>query len=210
MKKIIPFKKDIIFKTNIAEITSISLEHNLKATKDNVYGDLIVSGEYKINQTSTSVENFNYPLPFVIDFSDEYDLSNVNIEIEDFYYEVVNDDVLVVNIEVLIDNIEQIIIPKKEEVKKIDINVLYEEEKKENNRCIEQENISSIGSIFDTLDDSKETYSTYTVYIVREGDTLENILTKYNISKENVEEYNDLSDIKINSKLIIPLINEID
>ena len=210
MKKIIPFKKDIIFKTNIAEITSISLEHNLKATKDNVYGDLIVSGEYKINQTSTSVENFNYPLPFIIDFSDEYDLSNVNIEIEDFYYEVVNDDVLVVNIEVLIDNIEQIIIPKKEEVKKIDINVLYEEEKKENNRCIEQENISSIGSIFDTLDDSKETYSTYTVYIVREGDTLENILTKYNISKENVEEYNDLSDIKINSKLIIPLINEID
>ena len=30
MKKIVPFKKDINFKTNIAEITSISLEHTLK------------------------------------------------------------------------------------------------------------------------------------------------------------------------------------
>ena len=48
MKKIIPFKKDIIFKTNISEITSISLEHNLKSSTDSVNGDLIVSGEYKI------------------------------------------------------------------------------------------------------------------------------------------------------------------
>lgn len=210
MKKIIPFKKDIIFKTNISEITSISLEHNLKSSIDSVDGYLIVSGEYKINQTSTSVEPFSYSLPFSIDFSSEYDLSKANIEIDDFYYEVVNDDVLVVNIDVLIDNIEPIIIPKKEEVERMDINVLYEEEKKDDNRCIEQENISSIGSIFDALDDSKETYSTYSIYIVREGDTLENILIKYNTSKENLEEYNDLSDIKINSKIIIPILNESD
>lgn len=210
MKKIIPFKKDIIFKTNISEITSISLEHNLKSSTDSVNGDLIVSGEYKINQTSTSVEPFNYQLPFSIDFSEEYNLSKASIEIDDFYYEVVNDDVLVVNIDVLIDNIEPIIIPRKEEVKKMDINILYEEEKKEENRCIEQETIPSIGSIFDMLDDSKETYSTYSIYIVREGDTLENILTKYNTTKENLDEYNDLSDMKINSKIIIPMLNESD
>ena len=38
MKKIIPFKKDITFKTNLSEITSISLEHTLKSTKNSVYG----------------------------------------------------------------------------------------------------------------------------------------------------------------------------
>ena len=210
MKKIIPFKKDIIFKTNISEITSISLEHNLKTSKDNVLGDLIVSGEYKINQTSTLVEPFNYSLPFEIDFSNEYDLSKASIEIDDFYYEVINDNILVVNIDVLIDDIEDIIIPRKEEVERMEINTIYEEAPKESNRCVEQETISSIGSIFDALDDSKETYSTYSIYIVREGDTLENILTKYNTSKENLEEYNDLSDIKINSKIIIPLLNESD
>ena len=39
MKKIIPFKKDIIFKTNLAEITSISLEHTLKISEKIVNGN---------------------------------------------------------------------------------------------------------------------------------------------------------------------------
>lgn len=39
MKKIVPFKKDINFKTNIAEITSISLEHTLKVGNFTVDGD---------------------------------------------------------------------------------------------------------------------------------------------------------------------------
>ena len=29
MKQIIPFKKELLFKTKVSEITSISLEHNL-------------------------------------------------------------------------------------------------------------------------------------------------------------------------------------
>ena len=34
MKNIIPFKKDVIFKTNISEVTSISLENNLSIKDD--------------------------------------------------------------------------------------------------------------------------------------------------------------------------------
>ena len=34
MKKIIPFKKDIIFKNHLSEITSISLEHSLRLSND--------------------------------------------------------------------------------------------------------------------------------------------------------------------------------
>lgn len=216
MKKIIPFKKDITFKTNLSEITSISLEHTLKSTKNSVYGELIVSGEYKINPSSTSVEPFSYPLPFSIDFSDEYNLLKSNIEVDDFYYEIINNDTLAVNIDVLIDNIEEELIPKieidehkierhdilKEEPKEEKKKEVIEEEK--DKRCIEEEDIKGITSIFDTLDDKDENYTSYSVYIVRQGDTLEDILNKYNTTKECLEDYNDLKELKINSKIIIP------
>ena len=45
MKNIIPFKKDVIFKTNISEVTSISLENTLVVEEDTIKGDFIVSGE---------------------------------------------------------------------------------------------------------------------------------------------------------------------
>lgn len=220
MKKIIPFKKDILFRTNLSEITSISLEHTLKSSKNSVYGELIVSGEYKINPTSTSVEPFSYPLPFNIDFSDEYNLLKSNIEVDDFYYEIVNNDTLSVNIDVLIDNIEQELIPKidieENKIERHDIlkenenkNKIIEENYEEEKRCIDDEDIpTSINSIFDTLDDTKENYTTYSIYIVRQGDTLEDIIAKYNTTKEKLEEYNDLSQIKVNMKIIIPDINE--
>ena len=208
MKKIIPFKKDITFKTNLSEITSISLEHTLKAAKNSVYGELIVSGEYKINPSSTSVEPFSYPLPFSIDFSDEYNLLKSNIEVDDFYYEIINNDTLAVNIDVLIDNIEEELIPKIEiDEHKIERHDILKEEPKEEikKEVIEEEKDKRcITSIFDTLDDKDENYTSYSVYIVRQGDTLEDILNKYNTTKECLEDYNDLKELKINTKIIIP------
>ena len=49
MKNIIPFKKDVIFKTKISEITSISLENSLSINKDVVSGEFIIGGEYKVS-----------------------------------------------------------------------------------------------------------------------------------------------------------------
>ena len=43
MKKIIPFKKEMLFNNNVHEITSISLEHDLKEKENN-----LVSGNYHI------------------------------------------------------------------------------------------------------------------------------------------------------------------
>ena len=63
-------------------------------------------------------------------------------------------------------------------------------------------------NLFDSFDDSSETYSTYHVCIVKENDTVESIILKYNISKEVLEQYNDISDIKIGDKLIIPSLYE--
>ena len=82
MKKIIPFKKDIIFKTNVSEITSISLEHTLSKTEENsIHGDFTVSGEYKIADESIHTEKFSYDLPFDIHMDEKYDLDNIVIDV---------------------------------------------------------------------------------------------------------------------------------
>lgn len=206
MKKIVPFKKDIIFKTNLAEITSISLEHTLKAIDDTVSGSFVVSGEYKITEQSVDVETFSYELPFSITFDPKYVLNEVTVDIDDFYYEIVNERVLSVNIEVLIDKIEEKTISEEESiVEEIDTN--------EEQRCVEEEATDEILeedktiNIFNNIN-IEDSYNTYKVYIVRENDTLESIIEKYHTTKEDLEEYNDLSEIKLGNKIIIPVVDE--
>lgn len=208
MKKIIPFKKDIIFKTNLDEVTSISLENTLKIDESILSGNFVVSGEYKITSESLDVEKFNYELPFSIAFDSKYNLKNATVDIDDFYYEIINNSILSINIEVLVDKIEE-----EEKMNKIEENINPINENVEE-RCIEEEivesniqNNSQEISLFDNIN-VVDTYSTYKVYIVRENDTIESILEKYNVTKENIEKYNDLSEIKIGNKIIIPVINE--
>lgn len=269
MKKIVPFKKEIIFKTNVSEITSISLEHNLHIEDNNlITGNFIISGEYKVADTSINTEIFNFELPFDINVDDKYDLNNVNVDIDDFYYEIVNNKSLEVNIEVLIDRlVEKPLIESREEQASEEVSDVVanenivtdkeyqnyeddeevgqkngEEEAEIMERCIEKEDIldsidstdletnnfnqtdekrlgeivqvketksiEKINSLFDNLDSSTETYKTYKVCIIRTGDTIESVLQKYNISKEELEKYNSLSDVKIGDKLIIPSVND--
>lgn len=233
MKKIIPFKKDIIFKNNLCEITSISLEHSLHISDNNlITGDFVVSGDYRMTDSSINTDSFIYNLPFDINMDDRYDLKNVEIDIDDFYYEIKNNNVLSVNIEVLIDKLEEKpLIVEKERI----IETLPIMEEKETMIFKEKEIISpelirndkeevemkkdlisytqeatiknEVKSLFDNIDDSNDTFATYYVYIVREIDTLDVILQKYNVSREDVEMYNDLSDIKVGDKIIIPSLN---
>ena len=59
MKQIIPFVKDISFNTDISEITSIALEHNLQMENaDSIVGNFTISGKYKINDISVNEEVF--------------------------------------------------------------------------------------------------------------------------------------------------------
>ena len=214
MNKIVPFQKDITFKTNIFEITSISLEHTLKVLNDNlISGELIVSGEYKVTPTSTNVDSFTFNLPFDIHMDDHYMLDKVTLDIDDFYYEVINDNILSVNISIKIDNLFEKETPKLEEVKINRSNELIEkiESEESMDRCVEVEekveeqksNEKNIDSLFE-INESDEKYSTYKVYIVRDGDTIESIVNKYGVNSDILEEYNDLKEIKIGDKIIIP------
>ena len=99
MKQIIPFKKELPFKTKVSEITSISLERDIEVTEDKVVsGAFHITGDYKMNEGSISREDFSFDLPFDITLDPRYDISTVNADIEDFYYDIINEDTLKVNI----------------------------------------------------------------------------------------------------------------
>ena len=199
MKKIIPFSKEIEFNTNIYEINSISLEHNLKIKDNKVTGEFIISDDYKEDEFRLNVEPFIYNIPFNIDLDDKYILDEVKIEIDDFNYEVKNNK-LEISISVSIDNIEVIELldepvvednDNREEVEQIeDVKVI-------DNKC-------TLNTIFDSFEDKDDVYVTYNVHIYRENDTIDNIINLYKTTKEKLEEYNDLSNITLGSKIIIP------
>lgn len=306
MKKIVPFQKEIAFQNHVAEITSISLEHTLKVEKENVCGEFIISGNYKMSDTSVTTENFNFTLPFDISLANHYLLDKVVVDVDDFYYEIINNNTLVVNIEVLIDHLEEKPLPIveieniDEKIEEEELNVqqepenrqvsetrqelesrqgidrqgidrqgleerqeldepelesrqelenrqgidgqeleerqgidrqgiLEEEEKTLPERCVEIEEVPVKDSnleetqnpvivkekvvpvneevqtnLFEQFSKESENYATYKIFIVREGDSVLTICDKYNVSEEILSKYNDLKELKIGDKIIIP------
>lgn len=237
MKQIIPFVKDISLAPKIYEVTSIALEHNLKMeNSDSVVGSFTVSGKYRINNISINEEVFEENIPFDITLDSKYDASKVTIDIDDFYYEIINDEFLRVHIDVLVDNLvyekkevekpKEIIKEEREEISTIinerkddlmndNVNLsdkkedtlIREEDAKTSKKDEERE--SDITNKIETgLFDKEEKYITYKVHIVRDTETIDEITTKYNVSKEELEKYNDLNNIVLGTKIIIPISNE--
>ena len=214
MEKKIEFKKQLTFKTNVSEITSIALENTLKIQENMIEGDLIINGTYKITDTSTKVDDFEFIIPLNIEIDDKYIADQIQIDISNFYYEVIDNSILEVNIEILLENIiekpkiqQEKTIEEPISIRPIIENENQKEEKKieEPERCIEEEiQEPEEINIFDNITNKQEEYSTYHIYIVREGDTIETILNKYNITKEKISEYNNISELKIGDKIIIP------
>ena len=107
-----------------------------------------------------------------------------------------------------VDEIEPVITSSKERIDLLDEMLDNSEEKdmesekeininNENNN--NQENINILNGISNDTE-----YVTYRVYRIMEGDTIDKIIEKYKVSREELEKYNDLGDIKIGDKLIIP------
>ena len=320
MKKIIPFNNIVDFKTDVKEITAISLEHEIKKYPDMISGVFYISGEYKITEGLLEKEKFNFELPFDIALTNNYEIDSLLVDIDDFRYDLISDKKLKVNIDLYIDgeeieepsprntyteeliikndetisindksniNIEEIITETEEERKieeknideditlnkndknnieikdiyednnvppkeiinekisesniKTDIDNLFEELNFENeiNKNIEPERIDllkdmltnnkenemnenpnlNINTNITNNDTDKvttnifsktqeeEKYVTYRVYKVLENDTIDTILTKYNITKEMLSDYNNIENITTGDKLIIPTIN---
>ena len=269
MKKLVPFTKEIEFKTMISKVTSISLEHTLRVEKDNlISGYFILEGTYKMTQASQIDEEFSYKIPVDIELDEKYDTSNITLDIDDFTYEVIDEEKMRLNITLCIDNIEEkeVVLPVEDVIEDFDTleledknsgnreskndgvlddlfldtskkvplefdskKEIVEEESQQNNNdntinnaesvetsneLIYENNTSNnntnndtnkpqmvnnnVSSIFSSFKDNIETYKTYSVYIMKEEDT------KYGVTREELEEYNDMSDIKTGSKIIVP------
>ena len=212
MEKIVPFKRDISFETKIAEIRSISLEHTYEIQNNLISGTFIISGNYKLTDTSTNVDPFKFEIPFDISIDSRYELNKATVDINDFFYELLNNEVLSVSITLIIDNLEEKeeremekTEEEKQEVEEIKP-VSYEETEKDD----ETEEVKPVSaspetvkSIFDNMDEN-EGYVVYKVHIVTDNDTIESIMEKYDVTKEALEAYNDLNDLKIGDKLIVP------
>lgn len=327
LKQIIPFKQELLFKTKICEITSISLEHTLSLKEDDlISGEFLITGDYKMTQGSINREKFSFHLPFEITLDSRYDVANLVIDIDNFYYEVVNNEYLKVNIDVYIEGNkleekkeEAIMDAKVEEEKDSfseekkekpslkaeeqkeeerseredkdpqdseieEVSILGEHNKNEIEKNIDYANLekelelidnnitniendtqnvniqntslindhkeefsstknikenyiepnisntisSSISqnqaetthmdmkdnqsihnelNLFENIDNS-DTYVTYHVYIVKENDNIDTIADKYGVSKEEITNYNDITNISPGDKLIIPNANE--
>ena len=99
MRQTIPFKKDITFKTKIGEITAISLDNDLMLKgEDLISGNFYISGTYKMLETSTILENYSYKIPCEIAISEDYDTFDATVDIDDFYYEIIDDEILRVKV----------------------------------------------------------------------------------------------------------------
>lgn len=203
MKQIIPLKKDIIFKTRIGEITNINLDKKYKIKDDLIDGLINVYGTYKMTEASVLEEEFNYKIPFGVSISKNIKKDTINIEIDDFNYKF-DKDVLSVDIDLTLECEEYIEESKNEESIIEPIIENNEEEISNQNNINIEENINNITNIIN----NEENYYTYKVYIVREGDTIESICNKYNVTINDLEEYNDINNIKVNDKIVIPYINE--
>ena len=238
MKQVIPFYKEIVFKNNIASILNVSLEHEESILEGEISGNFILTGEYKIHNDTTEVESFRYKLPFTALISDDMNRDTISIDIESFSYEQIEDDVLRIDIDFSIEyevNLEDDEVEVLEdEFDKIDREI---DEILGLNKNDEERDIFVIEDVGDDKDmvvpliveekekklevpvetiieetkeeiSNKEEYVTYYVYVVKESDTLEQILKTYNVSLEYLKEYNDIKDIKLGDKIIIPLYDE--
>lgn len=231
MKKIVPFNNVLSFKTKVSEITSISLEHEIQKSDDAISGKFIIEGDYKNLIGDIETEKFSFELPFDIALGVRYERDNMVVDIDDFRYELIDSNRLKVNIDLYIDGD---IIPEEEEVIDEKRGILKEMDKIEGDSRIDMDNdfledtidfskniIEGINkepmeteastivnennniNIFGNISDN-ETYATYKVYTVMDTDTIDGIISKYNISKELLGEYNNIEDIKSGDKLIIP------
>lgn len=217
MNCIVPFEKNIDFKTNIAEITSISLEHEITVNEKSLLGNFIISGEYKSHEVSVNTEKFNYTLPFDVTFPDNLDGSSVNFNVEDFTYEIKKPNTLNIKIEFSVvgeeikkEIVEEPIVEEQpsEELKQeeqravedvVEVENNQDEPLRENNVLEENKN-----NIIDMATTSSDNYITYHIHMVKETDSLETIVKTYGVSESDLAEYNNIKNLTVGDKLIIP------
>ena len=191
----IPFTKDIDFEKKVSEITSISLEHEIKVEDGLLKGNFIVSGDFKSHEVSVNKEAFSYILPFEIDLADNINPDTIEFMIEDFTYEIVDNSILRVNIDFnVIGSVNEI----KEEVPLFqDASAMFLEKEEENRNQLEE-------PVLEKEEKIDEEYATYHIHVILDNENLDTICDMYHVSPSPLEAYNDLTNLSPKDKIIIP------
>lgn len=161
-------------------------------------------------ETSTMEESYSYKIPCEIAISDDYDTFDATVDIDDFHYEIIDDEILRVKIVVAIDNLKKKEVDEPiQEVKTDDLDI----ELLEDDRCYDEDEEkpvekTSFLEVKESIKKQNDTYLTYKVYIFKDGDSIDSILEKYKISKDELLDYNQLEDITVGSKIVIPSSND--
>lgn len=178
--------------------------------------DIALSNNYKEDSLVIDIDDFRYDL-----ISDKELKVNIDLYVDGEVEEPMEREVIR---ETLDEPVEDSLFSSLEEVEednKIEEDTLEEIEPeridllkemlvndKENNMDkeidvdINNENNSVNNNIFNP--EVEDEYVTYRVYKVMDGDTLDSILSKYNITKEMLADYNNIENINPGDKLIIP------
>jgi len=225
MTQNIPFKKDVLFKTKVAEIEKIHLsEKIINRGPGIVSGEFNLTGTYKMHMASRLSEEFEFSMPFDIALDDRHDHEAIALRITNFRYEIIDNEILrafidveldglieepnheVVNIETEAEERVEAAIPEFEEEPNIivenEVNINIETPESDE----EEHNITAeVNTIFNNLTETDETYSTYNVYTMGESDSLENVIAKYQTDIDTLARYNQIDQVRAGDKLIFPL-----
>lgn len=249
MKENKHIEKELLFKNNIKDITSISLDSNYKVEKNKIIGNFIIDGEYKIHEVSINKEKFNFKIPFDYEIDNDIDTESIKVDITNFIYDYKKDE-LIVNIDyeitgdkksiLLFDNEESLdeflskreievvdtrnseVEDKKDKEERKSIDKIEDKELVDNKQELsledtreiknestksEEENRDNIKSddIISSINNNTDNFVTYKIYKIHENETLESIVIKYHTTIDDLKEYNDLNNLNIGDKIIVPI-----
>lgn len=138
-------------------------------------------------------------------FDDEEDLDEF---LKSREVEIIMDNVID-EIDVVLDKEKEEVEVMKELDELIELNKnikLDEVQKKE--EIIERNMETAKENLLNSVKVEDDNYITYQIHIVKETDSIESILVKYNMSLDELKEYNDFTNLSLGMKLIIPIVNE--
>lgn len=237
MKEKIIFNHDLLFKNNIAEISSISLECFYDVKGNDINGHFMITGSYRSHEISLNKEGFEFKVPFTYTFKEDIESDTASVNVKDFTY-TIDGDVLSINVEyeAAAEKKDIQVFEEKEEFDRflreheVDLDYLTQAESKveekedavviepstvadipcevEDNAKEESENRSATESIINDIDAREDTYITYHIHICDESDSIDSIATKYNITTDIIKSYNSIDQVEAGMKVIIPCPDE--
>ena len=101
---------------------------------------------------------------------------------------------------------ENIINKKEENQMKESTDLFLQTDEKIEKVSSDNTSVQTMNSIFNNFDNNDEKYVSYYVHIVRESDNIDTICLKYGVSIDMIKEYNNIDQITLGNKIIIPYI----